>query len=539
MASQFSTVNQTTRELFTSADFNRTQTLASAQLQDLLRDSSTGRESISSELAAQNPAPVQYQLLAQPTLTLSGADLTVTCSTGQALWYDTGVFGTTDYPYSETSDELVVRWRDTGFTLTPDAVNPRIARIYVTRPTAQVTDDPQARTTLLDPAPAVRSTAVVVVNKLSIPEVTPAIVYGAAAASPAPPAIPANSICLFELYIPAASLTSSLSKVARQAFKRIEYPGTTMHGVLSGCELRCPIPVAADESATSLMSFASSGILNRAVINGELISFFPDANSIGSPSANDYTAQFQRDTANNPFGAAAPVNSDQVYYIYLCGGRGLLQGSLGGTIGGKVTWNPIIVVESTVAPTGDGYASGTLTTTRGVIPATSALFIGLGAKIKNTTLRKAASYGDGWYRPLLATSALFPTATVTTGLNDNATIDMTAAAPQTGAITTLPSVNSFREAEVTVVVGIAAPGVEAFHGSIGTAPGAGTAADFSLHVTNIEGVGNHNQQSRIFSARALVAASYSFTRRNTVVTGGGSAYLYVTALKMNIPRIVA
>jgi hypothetical protein len=376
----FSRTNWSTREEVLTSDLNRLQILEARDLLDVLGDE--GRTDDSRD--GSNPQNGQGTRVdgsdRLPTLT-SAAAFTMDLGFGQAFWNDGGVTDITSG--AEDSQFKVVRWaaQNVPFT-TPNAGLPRIDLVVATP--ALVLTDSASRNIIVDPV--ARAIAAQNVMKSANPLATIAVVAGTAAAQPVAPAVPAGALALFEVYVPAAAADSTTFKLSRRVQRRSVSVVGTYHGILRNC-----VPIwddSVDETATA-SAIAIDGAatnLSRVLIDGEVISF--RGLDLASATIPGVVADAG---ANSPFAAAAPADNDKVYYLYLCGGRNLPQGSLDGS----ARFQPAVVVESLVAPNRDGRPSANITTPRGTTQA-GALYIGVGYVVKNSTRRKACYVQGDW-----------------------------------------------------------------------------------------------------------------------------------------------
>jgi len=407
MATPFSLENQSTREEFLSGDFVEAQSLASAQLQDLLRDSGRGDE------YRTNPTTPYVVGVGDtidgatllPTLT-AAAGFNMTLGFGQIMG-NLGLVPPTTLNVDDSS-ELVVRWDTQAVAFsTPDPVNPRIDIIYATPGTQQT--DVESRNILLDPV--ARTIAPANVPKRLNPNATITYVAGTPGASPSAPTAPGTAVLLFEVFIPAAAASAANFLPARGVGRSLVYPMNTAHGILQGVRFTTDLPDETTTSANLFVGFTSSTGASKVVIDGEVLAFV-NGDSFSAP-----LAMITQDAGgNNPFAGAAPATNDKPYYIYACGGRHLRQGRTGISGAG---FFPIIFVESLVAPTEDGRPSAAITTPRGTTQA-GALYVGVGWVVQNSTRRKSVSYAGDWVyaRTSQMTS---PAGQVLAAFNDTAT----------------------------------------------------------------------------------------------------------------------
>lgn len=349
-----SIVGYASREQILSSDQVRQQKLASRDLQNILRDTSRSDEARNGSgsypgVGADSQGDVinASRLLAE--LTFSGTfDSDITA--GECFFDDPSI---TD---PDSSTYQVVRWPAQSFAhSTPDGGNPRIDLI-VAEPFT-VNKEPLSRNILVDPV--TRTVTTQIVNKLQDPEATLTLLAGTPAATPVPPAVPAGRIALFEVYVPAAAASSASFKGVRRVTRRVEYPLSSFHGILSGCT-----PTWSDvdeESVSSVISLETGSSVHRAVIDGEVLSF----------SGQAITAI--NDSVNPP--STAPSTNDAVFYIYLVGGRHSPQRDANGA--------PFRLVLSETAPDKYGHPTS-LIGPSGATTQAGALYIGIGFLVINT-----------------------------------------------------------------------------------------------------------------------------------------------------------
>jgi len=274
-------------------------------------------------------------------------------------------------PTADVSGYQLLRWDAQTLTWpgggTPDPTNPLICLVVATP--ADVLSDLQSRNVLVDPS----SRAIVPANlyKTSNPVATISVVAGTAAAAPVPPAVPAGALALFEVWVPALASDSTAFKVCRRAWRQIEFPGSSQHGILKGCDL-----------AWSSVMGAENGLLegvHRLVIDGELLTFYGSIPGLVADTLNPISA--------------APAGNDAPSYIYLCGGRlAPLR-----TLVLATTLVPVVMVESTTPPDELGYPSASLgiASPAMTIPRGACCFIGLRLRqAGGTTSVTTYTHGD-------------------------------------------------------------------------------------------------------------------------------------------------
>jgi hypothetical protein len=348
------------REVDLSGDLMRLQLLASSEIQDTL--GADGSDSGGTPITAR---------LGALAITGVAATFTMTLAAAGALFYDpTDVTLTAD-----DSAFKLVRWVLQTLTFAnPDGANPRIDLVVAT-PT-MVSTDPQTRNILTDPT--TRAFAPQTVNKTIKPQAVITVIPGTPGATPVPPALPAQKMAIAEVYVPAAAADATAFAVTPRIWRRAGFPWSTLSGVIAGpCRLLWDLSAdPAVGSSTMLAPPATSTNPLRLLINGEVV----EVTHIAGVS--------QDAGGNNPFGAAAPASHDLPYYIYAVGGRASPQNT--GTGSARA---PIAVVESLVFPLGNGVPSAAITPPRGAAT-TSAVLIGIGFVVANTTFRRACIMTD-------------------------------------------------------------------------------------------------------------------------------------------------
>lgn len=401
----FSKVGYTTREEVLTSDLNRMGKLSSRELQDLLADENRTDESISGS-DPQSGRGSRVSAASLLPLLSSAAAFTMDLSFGQAFLQDNTI-ATDVTAGGDDSQYQVVRWtaQNIGFT-TPDAGNPRIDLVVVT-PTV-VDADGASRFTMVNPI--TRSLQALNVNKTNNPGTNVQIVAGTPDPQPTAPAVPAGALALFEVYIPASAADSTTFKVARRTHRRGAVSvGATMHGILRGC---VPAWSVVDESAaasTLTVGNSTTAGPSRVVIDGEVITF----TRLSSASPASLVGVVADAGANSPYAASAPATSDKPYYLYLCGGRSLPQGRRTDLSGNAL--QPLVVVESLVAPDRNGRPSVAITTPRGTTQL-GAVYIGVGYVTMNSTRRKPCVVEGDWISAYTGQMVAGPTTFV--GFND-------------------------------------------------------------------------------------------------------------------------
>lgn len=347
-----------------SADLNRAQQLASKALQDELLYQ--GLDSDGNPVSAFSKPP---------TFTGIAASLSATLGVGEATVYSTAGVGANDSAFK------VVQWatQDLAFA-NPDPTNPRIDIIVVTP--AVLLSDNAVRNILLNAV--TRAFAPSLVPKTQSPTVTPVVVTGLASATPLPPAVPAGTFAILEVYVPAAAVDSVAFTAIPRLFRRAPYPFSGLKGfapecgIIRGCQI----------TYTGTFEAVASGD-NVVVINGEVIEF----SAISDLGNND--------TLNNPFAAPAPGGNDLPYYLYVVGGRALPSSSITA---------PVSLVASLTAPNAKtGRPSAPIGAPRGVTD--SAVYVGVGFVRKGTTNHQVCKMvgDDVWFASTVGADGGFET----------------------------------------------------------------------------------------------------------------------------------
>jgi hypothetical protein len=377
MAGMRSRMNQSNREQVISSDLNRIGKLANKEAQDaeasravrpdFYDPSSNAFDDFSASARATNAVPISG-VTKPPSLDAIASSFSMDLGAGEGELYVAGT------PAADESTYQLLRWLDQTVSLaTPDPSHPQICTIYAT-PTDALTDL-QSRNILTDPA--TRTTVPANVYKTSNPVATIGVAIGAAAVVPTPPAVPAGSLGLIDVYQPTGASDSTTFIPTRRSQRLIEFPGSSQHGILKGC---VPIWGYADEATGATPQIDANTAVNRLVIDGELITFHrTGATSIATP-----------DTSHAP--GAAPAGNDLPTYLYICGGRNF-------PVGG----NPYVLVESTTVPDAMGYPTTTLAYNSRTIPRTAALYIGAAFKVAGSTRSKSLFYDGDWVYPQAST----------------------------------------------------------------------------------------------------------------------------------------
>ena len=363
------------REQVLSSDLNRIGQLTSRDLQNLLAGASADVTGV----------PITG-LSGPSSLTGIVGTFSMALTAAQALVYNPSDSSLTadDSPYE------VARWAAATLAFgTPDLSNPRIDLVVVTP--AMVGTDAQARTVLVDPA--ARTVASQNVNKTLNPQATVTVVAGTPGASPVPPAAPAGSFALFEVYVPAGAADATAFGVVARMQRRAPFPWSTLSGIVSGFVPQWDLTVNPATTASTL----SFGALDdcRVVIDGEMLE------TLG---AN--LAVYQDAGSNNPFASAAPAAWHKPYYLYAVGGRHAPQ------LGGAFFSSPVVIVESLVAPfLTTGRPTAAITTPRGTTTQTGAVYIGIGFVAAGST-RRLPCVMDAGFTNLAGVNPLTPTNTL-------------------------------------------------------------------------------------------------------------------------------
>lgn len=388
--SPFTVVVESSREELLSTDIVRAQQIGSRELQDTIRYNSASRDSAdATHLAASGGSPIAGYDFA-PLLTPVAASMTMDLSIGQAYVDNPGGVPNV-FSGADTSPYEVLRWL--AWTVTwdggtddpvtraahgpvPDGANPRIDLIIATP--AQTQTDEQSRNFLLDPV--LRTTAPALTPKLQGPAAVISVVPGTAAADPILPVLPAGSVALFAVRIPAAAADASAFRACRQLWRRPAGLQGQLHRALSNAIVSMSGNV---EGSSAGITFPD-GVVNTVVIDGEIIDW------VGG-YAGGAGATIVPDASANPFGSPAPALNDKPYYIYVCGGRHLPCARL--NITGEL--QPVCIIESLTAPLADGRPSAPISTPQGTTT-DGALYIGLGYVQHNSTHRKNVAWVDDW-----------------------------------------------------------------------------------------------------------------------------------------------
>lgn len=338
------------REIVISSDLVRIGKLANMETQNAeeLRavradfydpTSNSGDDFAASVKALSGPT---FGLLKPPSIDPVGGSFNVTMGAGEGE-----VVGAGTIPADESEYQLarwasqVLTWPTEGL---PNPTNPRICLIYATP--ADTSSELQSRNILLNPD--TRETSPANVYKLSAPVATITVQAGDANAAPISPQCPAGSLPLFEVIVPAGATSSADYQFVRRSWRRIEFPGTSQHGIVKNC-----VPDLTEYTTSVNLGLPSLGpfgeeLFHRLVIDGELLTW----------STTNHLPIIQ-DLYATPTAAAA--GADRPVYLYLCGGAHSpmrYQGHSSATPSGN--WAPVVLVESLTAPDPFGYPRGEL-----------------------------------------------------------------------------------------------------------------------------------------------------------------------------------
>lgn len=419
-------------------------------------------------------------------------------------------FASGDTSAPDVSAYQTARWAGQPITW-PGAANPhgsypRIATICVTPGDSQ--DDVSSRNILLNPT--TRQYEPQDVPKTSNPSGTISVVAGTAATVPFPPAVPSGAYALFDVLMPAGTTQSSDWLITRRCWRRIEFPGSSQHGILKDC---VPTWAYAAEGAGSVTKLVTASRIHRPVIDGELLTF----------SGSGYIPSVA-DTSNAP--GSAPAGNDLPTYLYLCGGRNWPYAFP--TYGGGAAV-PVVLVESTTPPDVMGYPSAALTWAGSTIPRAAALFIGNAFRIAGGTLTKSVFYDGDWVRPQASTVLIC-------GFKINSGDHFTtgSASPVSLVVGGIPAGSTAIELQASI------------DGQTTTYPQSlvvlnGVGGSTVIRV-DIPGVASVVSEAHVESARVRIARPGSDTIQYTSVlyTGASTATVDIRATAfnmMNIPRI--
>jgi hypothetical protein len=385
-----SRMNQSNREEVVSSDLNRIGKLAAREAQDadaaratradFYDPSSNTFDDFSTAAKTAQAVPISG-LTKVPSLQGIASSFDMNLGAGELEAYVAGT------PAADESIFQVARWPAQQLAWPvggrPDPTNPRICLICVTP--ADSFTDLGSRNILVDPN--TRETTPQNVYKTANPLATVQVVYGTAAAVPLPPAVPSSTTAIFEVVVPAAAGDSTTFYPVRRSWRKIEFPGSTQHGIVKGCVPIVPVDIIGGGVG------GGPGIpvgTHRIVIDGELLTF----------DNADYTLASVDDTVTPP--GTAPSGNDKPTYLYLCGGRNGPSRSLTGQNGHSPygTYVPVTLVESSTPPDIRGYPSASLGIAAGPISFTRAAccYIGLRFRKANTVNIVPTVYDGDWIR---------------------------------------------------------------------------------------------------------------------------------------------
>jgi hypothetical protein len=300
---------------------------------------------------------------------------------------------------ADESEYQMARWAEQALTWPtegqPNPTNPLICLIVATP--ADVSDELQSRNILVNPD--TRETSPANVYKLSRPQATITVLPGAAAAVPLPPACPAGALPLFEVFVPHGASDSTEYQFIRRSWRRVEFPGTSQHGIVKGC-----VPNLGAVGALASYSIGlPGGVPHRLVIDGELLTW-----------QTQYTLSIAADLTTPP--TAAPAGYDMPTYLYLCGGRNTplrWQGRASGIAAGSFA--PVVLVESLTPPDSMGHPTAALSITWGTgavaISRAAACYIGVRFRAAGTTGNVDIIYSDDWLFSTKVSSFVQPVVT--------------------------------------------------------------------------------------------------------------------------------
>ena len=377
MAGIPSRMNQSAREQILSSDLNRIGNLAGRELMDAAQARIVRADFY-------NPATNTFDDFSAAAKTTNATPLSgvtmppsldgIAFTFDMALGAGEGYFPASPGSNPDISGNQLLRWdaQTVAWPLggNPDATNPKICLI-VAMP-ADVLTDVTSRNILLDPSS--RTVSPQNVYKTSNPVATLSVVVGTAAASPVSPAVPTGAMALFEVYVPALAADSTEFRLTRRAWRIIEFPGTSQHGIVHGCVPKLSSPVGIGAGA------------QRIVIDGELLTF----NNPGVIPMTD-------DASHAP--GSAPTDNDKPTYLYLCGGRNYPIARNTTVALGRV---PVYLIESLTVPDEFGYPTATLSVSSPSLtfPRSACCYIGVRFRGAGTAAGVPAFYEGDWIRSL-------------------------------------------------------------------------------------------------------------------------------------------
>jgi hypothetical protein len=391
-------VNFTSREIAESADVNRVGNLAGRELMDVAQSRGVRADFYTPGLNTFDDFSAAGKL-AQAT-PMSGLT-NVPSLEGIAHVFDMALgAGEGTLPSTPSSPDIsgnqVLRWPAQTVTWplagTPDATNPRICLIVATP--ADELDDPVSRNILVDPV--TRALIPQTVYKTSNPVSAISVVVGTAAAAPVAPAVPAGALALFEIYLPPLASDSTAFLPVRRAWRSIEFPGTSQHGIVKGC-----VPfVGAGFTGPILPTVANQP--HRLVIDGELLTFAV------TPSS---WVTVDSDLAAPP--VAAPVGNDAPAYLYLCGGRNFPHLNYKMVSNGS-TPLPVTFIASLTPPDAMGYPTASLAIAPPprTFPRAACCYVGLYFRNAGLTTMVPSFYDGDWIRVATMHNYVQPAVTV-------------------------------------------------------------------------------------------------------------------------------
>ena len=382
MAGTPSRMNQSAREQILSTDLNRIGNLAGRELMDAAQS-----RSVRADFYAPGTNTFDdFTAVSKVAQAIPLSGLTkVPSLDGIAAQFDMNIgAGEGQMPSTPANPDIsgyeLLRWdaQTVAWPLggTPDATNPKICLIVATP--ADVLTDVLSRNILLDPS--TRTVSPQNVYKTSNPVATLSVVVGTAAAAPVAPAVPAGALAVFEVYVPPLVADSTFFLPVRRAWRQIEFPGTSQHGIVKGC-----VPfVGAGFAAPILLTVANQP--HRIVIDGELLTFAV------TPSS---WLQVDGDVAAPP--VAAPGGNDAPAYLYLCGGRNFPHLNYK-MVSAAVTPVPVTFIASLTPPDSLGYptASLAIATPSRTFPRAACCYVGLYFRNAGLTTMVPSIYDGDW-----------------------------------------------------------------------------------------------------------------------------------------------
>jgi hypothetical protein len=408
-------------------------------------------------------------------------------------------------------DQQVISWPLAAY---PDGAAPKIATICVEPTDAQT--DAVSRNILLDPAS--RSFAPQTVYKTSNPSGTIFVVAGTAAAVPLPPALPSNCVALFDVFMFPGTTQSSDFQITRRGWRRIEFPGSSQHGIVKGCT---PEWDTTDETSGSPAYIPLGYVPHRLVIDGELLTF-------GSPAAGGFVVATP-DT-NNPPGSA-PATNDLPTYLYLCGGRSFPWcGGITGSVPYPYNAAPVVLVESLTPPDRMGYPTAAMAVAGVSIPRNGALFVGNGFLVMNSSIHKCCRIDGDWIHALTVNNALLPS---NASFNESQTVLATGPG-QDVAVTTMPTNATMADFELLGFFSPYSLGAEIVVFQEALSASFDLQVARSIEVPTVAGLGQ-----TLMSWRGAIPAGGLFFVKNYSIATSALITLYARAYNMNVPRLAS